>query len=249
MPFGAIAGAIGIGSSLIGGSRQRRDNRRAEREQRRFIGRAVGAVREGRDLIGETRDLALSEIDAANFILADIEPALLEGIDDQLRVRVAQQVRQQAEEDARLNRNLAVSGLDASTIAGGVQRRQQFAQADAVGALGANFAGLRAQAIADSRRGVAGGLLNRANTIGQFGLAQADTFRQQASILGNVQIQAPNTGQQIGQFGGLLASTLLQNANLFQGSGSQGPQVPSGFVEDVRKIAPGQSLVLPRSRS
>ena len=218
MDIGSIIGGVSaVAGGIIGG----RDAREAERQQREFLRQAREQLGFARGEVDEAEGLAIQDIDEANVILADVEPAILEGLDEQLRIRVAQQVLRQEQERARTQRQLASAGLDATTVMPQVQRQQNLGQADAVGALTAQFAGMRSQAIAGARQAQAQGLMNRAATRGQYAGMQANLYGQESALLGSVQYQPANTGAMIGQIGGAIGNAftnyeMAQNNQAFQ---------------------------------
>lgn len=198
--------AIGAASSLVGGLVGGSDAREAERRNIEQMNLGLGDFEAGFGALDDAEFGALTDLDYANDILAGIEPAVLNGLDEQLRVRVAQQVRQNQQQQMDTQARLASAGLDVSTVGAGLQRSQAFGQAQEVGALSAAFAGQRASAIGDARRGVAQGYGNRANLQASFGSQRANLFAQQANFRGGYQFEAPNTGALIGQIGGMIGN-------------------------------------------
>lgn len=239
MGFGLAAG-LGIGSSLLGGGLGSRDARKAQRKQESLINEARGLFGQQRSTLQGAQEAALLSIDEANMILAGIEPAVLSGMDEQLRVAFANQLIQQEQDQARLQSQLASSGLDMSTAGVGVQRGLRFGQAQQLGNVGAAFAGQRAGMIASARGGLAAGLNNRAQTLGMFGSQIAGSYGQEANFLGGIQVQPANTGAGIGALGGQISNMLFQQEllGLLQGDpgggtglmpGQAGPPLPPGY--------------------
>lgn len=218
MPWGAIAS---IGTSVLGGVLGQRDADAAFDQQMGFINEARSQFGEARNSFQLAHDGALSSIDEANMLLAGIEPAVLAGMDEQLRVAFANQLIQQEQDQAQLRSQMASAGLDATTAMQGVQRSQRFGQAQALGNVGASFAGQRAGMIANARQGVAQGYMNRANAIQNFGSQMANTYMGEAGLLAGIQVQPANTGAAVGQIGAGISNALFQESllDLLNGGG------------------------------
>lgn len=203
--MGFLAG-LGVASSIAGGIIGGKDARDAERKNTALMREGQGLFGDARGALDDAEFGALADIDAANEILAGIEPDILEGLDDQLRVRVAQQMMRQQQAQAQMQQRAASMGLDSTTVGAGLQRSQAYGQAQDMGQLAAGFASQRANAMMQARTAHAQGLMNRASTVGQFGAQRAGMFAQEAGFLSGYQFQAPNTGAALGSIGGMLAN-------------------------------------------
>lgn len=219
MGWGAVAG---IASSVIGGALGSRDGRKAAREQRAYINAGLNQFGDARDALTSSYNQALAGIDEANMVLAGIEPAILAGMDEQLRVAFANQLIRQEQDDSALRSQMASAGLDSTTAMAGVQRTQRLGQGQALGNVSAQFAGQRAGMLASARGNYAQGLMNRAGAISNYGSAMANTRMAQANFLGGIQVQPANTGAGIGAIGGQISNALFQQElmGLLQGGGS-----------------------------
>lgn len=205
MGWGALIGAgVSLAGGLLGGS----DARDAERRNLQNMQDGLGDFDAGQGALNDAESAALTDLDYANDILAGIEPAVLNGMDEQLRVRVAQQVRQNQQQQMDTQARLAGAGLDVSTVGAGLQRSQAFGQAQQVGQLSAAFAGQRSNAIAGARQGVAQGYSNRANLQAGFGQQRASLYGQQANYRAGFQFEGANTGAMIGQIGGMFGNAI-----------------------------------------
>lgn len=213
--MGLLSGLVGAGTALVGSLVGGSDGRDARRLQESYINGGRALYGDARDVIREQGDLALSDAEAAELILAGIEPAVLEGLDEQLRIRVAQRVLQNEQEAERTNARLAAAGLDATTVAPQVQRTQARAQGDSIGSLAASFAGQRAGAVANARAAHAQGLYQTAGLRTNLAAQEANLFAQEAGMLAGVQVQPANTGAAIGQIG----SMIFNAANMWEGGG------------------------------
>lgn len=174
------------------------DSDEAERQQRALWDEARGLYGDALDANDAAELASLQDLDMANEVLAGIEPAILAGLDDQLRVMVAQRVRENEAQDAELRSRMASAGLDATTAMAGVQRTQRLGQANQIGALSAGYAGQRANAIAGARGAYAQGLANRGGMVAQFGQNRANILQNQAGFVGGLQVQPSNRGALIG---------------------------------------------------
>lgn len=231
-----IAGLVG--TSIIGGILGEHNQRKAARQQWELLGKATGTLDDAYGRLGEDEENILSEVDAANLVLASIEPAVLAGMDEQLRIRVAQQVRSDQQAAQAQQQRLAQGGLDATTVAPALQRGQQYAQSDQTSNIAANFAGQRAGLLAGARTQHAQGLMGRASVMDAFSQRRMGLSEQKAGMYFNTQIQPSNTGAQIGALGGSISNALFTNELLGLlgggggnglGEGGMGPPVPPGF--------------------
>ena len=226
--------ALGAASSIAGGLLGGADAREAQRLNQQNFENGLNDFSGAFGAINDAETGALQDIDFANEILASVEPAVLAGMDEQLRIRVAQQVRQNQEQMAMQQQRAAAAGLDASTVGAGLQRSQAFGQAQQLGALSAGFAGQRAGALASARGSLAQGFMNRAGTVANFGAQRANVFGQRANYRAGFQFEAPNTGAAIGQIGGMIGNAITgyqqqQTANTQN----------SAFIEALRAMGFG----------
>lgn len=213
--FGALAG-LSIGSSVLGGVLGRSDAKRAERRQMRFIQQALDRVGDQRDAIEAGRDRALPYLDQLLAESASLEDDLLGQIDPvtSAEMRRIRQERQAAE--AAMSQALTSRGLDSFTTRMGQQANIDGQASNALTELGARMAAQRQSAISAGRSASLGALGSRAQFELGVGESIGSTFANEASILGGVQVQAPNTAAGIGALGGNLAalyqSSVLQKA-------------------------------------
>lgn len=206
-PWGAI---IGAGSALAGGLFGGAGEREAERMNLQTRTDGLADFQGGFGALDDAEFGALEDIDYANEILAGVESDVLNQLDEPMRIRIANQVRQnQAQQEAQEQR-AAAAGLDATTVGAGLQRSQAYGQAQQIGQLSAAFGGQRASAISSARGNLAQGFMNRAATQQSFGAQRANLFAQQANFRSGFQFQAPNTGAAIGQIGGAIGNIYSQ---------------------------------------
>lgn len=230
MPLGSLIGGAVAGLGALFGD----DGRNAERENRLAFDNGQDRFDDAIAEFDRAEDLSLSDLDAADLILAGIEPAILEGLDETARIRVAQRIQFNEQENARTNSRLAASGLDSTTVGAQVQRTQARGQADATGSLAANFALARGQVIGQARNAQAANLSQRVGVRSNFASQRAGIISQQAQAFHNREFVAPNTGAAIGNIAGSAVNAFSAFGglgNLFGGGGSAAPQL-SGPVFD-----------------
>lgn len=205
---------LGIGSQVLGGILGGRGASAAERAQRKLI-------QDARDQFGAARnELSLGEMNAleslraSNDILANLPSEVLAGMDEQLRIRVSQQVLAERQAAAAQEQRMAAQGLDASTAAQSSRRNMRFGLASQMGQLAGGMAGQRANVLAQTRGMYAQGLAGRANVQSQFAQARASSLMNEGAQLMGVQIAPDQTGAAIGAIGGNLANMFFQQGLL-----------------------------------
>ena len=125
-----------IGSSLLGGL----FGGGSSSEQREFIGEGFGTYDAAMESLNRSQGLTRESLEEANMVLASVEPAVLAGMDEQLRVRVAQQVMTDRQNYEAQQQRLASAGLDSTTVAPGMQRGQAWGQSQQTANTAAAFA-------------------------------------------------------------------------------------------------------------
>ncbi len=202
----AAAPFVKAGTSLLGGLL----GGGGSGEQRRLLGEATGGLDWWARQTGQVKGDALNDVDAANMILAGIEPAVLQGFDESSRVRLAQQMLRDRQEADMMDQRLASAGLDSTTVAPGVQRGRSFQQAQNTANIAAQYAMGRGQAIASARGMQAQGMMNRANIHGQYLDRQLGLQQQKSNILAGTQI-VDNTAANIGALGASISDSILNS--------------------------------------
>ena len=200
--LGFAGGAL---DSLFGG-----DDRRLQME---LLGKGTGTLDYALGRIPGFRDDVLQDIDAANMMLDDIEPSVLEGIDEAGRIRIAQQIMRDQQEADMEDQRLAAAGLDATTVAPGVARGRQYGQSQTTANVAAEFQGLRANALMQARGMAAEGRFRRAGAQERFADRSLGLMRDKAQMYFGTQTapEGPGfgaIGASIGE--GILTSQLLR---------------------------------------
>lgn len=205
---------LGIGSQVLGGVLGGIGSSKAEREQRRFIQSARDQFSAARDELSLGEMNALESLRASNDILASLPSEVLAGMDEQLRIRVSQQVLAERQAAAAQEQRMATQGLDASTAAQSSRRNMRFGLASQMGQLAGGMAGQRANVLAQTRGMYAQGLAGRANIQSQFAQARASSLMNEGAQLMGVQVAPDQTGAAIGAMGGNIANMFFQQGLL-----------------------------------
>lgn len=201
-PSWLTAGAIG--SSLLGGLFGGGSNA----EQRKYIGQGLGTYDAALESLFANQGQTLEALEAANSVLASVEPAVLAGMDEQLRVRVAQQVMTDRQNFEAQQQRLASAGLDSTTVAPGMQRGQAWGQSQQTANTAAAFAGQRASALAGARTNYAQGLAQNAQVLQNFAQMRNNTIQNKANAYLGIQVQPRDDAGAIGALGGSITNAL-----------------------------------------
>ena len=188
--LGAVGGVL---DGLLGG--------KGNRLAMDLLGKGLGTVDYGLEQIPGMRDRTLGEIDAANIILDGIEPAVLEGIDESGRIRIAQQIRQSQQDREAQQQRMATAGLDSTTVAPAMDRSFDYGRAQQVANVSAQYAGMRSGAIAQARGMAAQGRMARAGATERYHDRSLGLLSQKANMYYGTQV-APDDGA----FGSIAAS-------------------------------------------
>ena len=235
MSWGAIlSGVSGVAGALFD------DSGDVERENRRNQDLAHYSHRRTREEITATEELALSDIDAANLMLADLEDDQLSVLDERTRILFTQAMLQQEADFQAEQQRLAVAGLDSSTVSSGIAQGRRFGQAQQLGQLTASMAGVRAGALSSARNAAANGLFQRANALTGFGMARANSFAAQGNLYANTQVQGSGIGAAIGQIGGSIGNAIYQSeiAGILGGLGGPSAAQASRRVQNPTEGIP-----------
>lgn len=223
---------LSIATSAIGAVGGMLSGRRAEREQRRWINRALGQFDEQERLLeagyGAARPMLnqLLELgaDAVNDNLAQVDPITA--------AEIRRQRRERLETEARLNSEMVARGLDSTTTRLGAQASVSGAAMDARAELGARMAAQRMAALNAGRAQEAAALGAGVNFETSRGAALGSVAANRAQLMGGVQVVQPNTAANIGALGrGIIdayRTSVLDEALKRSAPGQQG--VPWGDV-------------------
>lgn len=211
MGLGAVSG---LGGLFGGGSNS---------EQRGYIGKGLGTYDSGLGALQRGQERTLEALEEANMVLAGIEPAVLAGMDEQLRVRVAQQVMTDRQNFEAQQQRLASAGLDSTTVAPSMQRGQAFGQSQQTANTAAAFAGQRASAIAGARTNYAQGLARNADVQMQFAGMRNNLIQNKANAYMGIQVEPRNDAAAIGALGGNITNAMYTQFMLESLRGGQTP--------------------------
>ena len=206
MVFEAISAGVGLLGEAGGFFGNKSDAKRALEEQRRLIAETRGLYGDARGALDDAEYRSLADVDAANEILAGVEPAVLNALDEQQRVMIGRQIMDNRIRQSQMEARLASSGLDATTAGAGMQRSLRFGEAQQIGQLGASMAGQRANAIAGARGNLAQGMMNRGQMQASFGSQRAGVYQNEAGFVGGIQVQPGNSAEGIGNLAGALSN-------------------------------------------
>jgi len=204
----AALGLVSAGAGLYSSFQNDKNQKEAYEANLRQQNRARKQLRAGLRDNEIAKAEALAELDAADEILAQIEPDLLESLDEQSRIRIAARIRQEQEQNEMMNSRLMAQGLDSSTVSGTVTRGQNFGQAQSMSELSAGFAGRRTQVQLQARQLQASAVQRRAGVIQNFAAQRSGLQQNFAGFESGIQFQPAydGTAEAVGNFAGALAN-------------------------------------------
>ena len=215
MVFGAL-GAIGLGTSVLGGIMGSHDARKAQREQEKYLALAQGKYGQGRDAALAGYAQGTPFMDQMLGASQSLEGDLLAQIDPMTANEVRRISQEREMMQARVNQEMGARGMDSFTTRMGAQANVQGQASNAMSELAARMAGVRSSAITQGRSAYMQGLGARSQFEVNRGQAGAEGYYRQGALYGNTQVVAPTTGADIGALGaGLMsgyATSVLDNA-------------------------------------